>query len=80
MPPGRTPATASRGTVLKDGLTVGDLPKGLFAAGVVEFLEAVETVSGVHQDLAGLGDVAQLPGQFQQDHLGLDDLLFGCHV
>jgi hypothetical protein len=66
--------------VLEDRLAFGDLPQSLFAAGFVEFLEAVETVAGVAENLAGLGDVTQLSGQFEQAHLVLDDLLFGRHV
>ena len=67
-------------SVLDDGLAFGYLPQGFLTAGVVKFLEAVEAVSAVAQNLAGLGDVAQLLGQFQQAHLGLDDLLIGRHV
>jgi len=66
--------------VLEDRLAFGDFPQGFFAAGFIELLEAVEAVAGVAQDLAGLGDVAQLSGQFEQTHLVLDDLLFGRHV
>jgi len=32
------------------------------------------------QNLAGLGDVAQLSGQFEQGHFVFDDLLFCRHV
>ena len=62
-------------SVLEDGLPLGDLPKGFFVAGFIEFLEAVEAISGVAQDLAGLGDVAQLSSLFDQAHFVLDDLL-----
>ncbi len=66
--------------VLEEGLTLGDLPEGFLAAGLVEFLEAVEAVLGVAQNLAGLRDAAQLWGQFEQAHFVLDDFLFRCHV
>lgn len=66
--------------VLEDGFAFGDLPQSFFPTGFIEFLEAIETVAGVAQDLAGLGDVAQLSGQFQHTHFVLDDLLFGRHV
>jgi hypothetical protein len=66
--------------VLEDRFAFGDLPQGLFAAGFLELLETIEAVAGIAQDLAGLGDVAQLSGQFQQAHFVLDDLLFGRHV
>ncbi len=51
--------------VLDERLAFGDLPQGFFAAGLIELLKAVEAVAGVAQDLAGLGDVAQLSGQFE---------------
>src|SRR6202008_3338301 len=49
------------------------------AAGVVEFLEAVEAVTAVTHHFAGLADVAELLGQLQQPDLGADDFLFLGH-
>ena len=54
----------------------GQLLQGQFAAGVVEVLEPVEAVAAVAHHLAGLADVAELPGKLQQADLGADDLLF----
>src|SRR6202008_1941213 len=49
------------------------------AAGIVEFLEAVEDVTAVTHRFAGLADVAELLGQLQQPDLGADDFLFLGH-
>lgn len=56
------------------------LAQGFLTAGLMEFLEAIEAVAGVAQDLAGLGDVADLSGQFQEADFVLDDLLNGGHA
>ena len=48
-------------------------------ARTVEVLEAVEAVARVAHHLAGLRDVAELPGEFQQAGLGADDLLVLGH-
>src|SRR3954451_3378669 len=60
-------------------LLAGEFLQGEFAAGVVELLEAVETVARVAQHLAGLAHVAELLGQLQQAELGADDLLLLGH-
>src|SRR3954463_12353600 len=60
-------------------LLAGEFLQGEFAAGVVELLEAVETVARVAQHLAGLAHVAELLGQLQQAELGADDLLLLYH-
>ena len=52
---------------------------GDLAALLVEFLEAVEAVARIAHDFAGLADVAELFGQFQQAGLGADNLLVLGH-
>ena len=46
---------------------------------VVEFFEAAEAVAAVAHHLAGLADIAELLGEFQQSDLGADNLLFSRH-
>ena len=41
--------------------------------------EASVAIDGSHH-LAGLADVAELPGKLEQFNLGADDLLFGRHL
>jgi hypothetical protein len=50
--------------------------QGNLAALVVEFFEALEAVASIAHHLPSLADIAELLGQFQQSHLGLDDFLF----
>ena len=57
--------------VLQDRLPAGDLLQGGFAARLVQFLEAVEAVAAIAHHLAGLGDIAELLGQFQHADLRL---------
>jgi hypothetical protein len=61
-------------------LPAADFLKSLFAAGIVKLFEAVEAVSGVPHDFAGLGNVPQLPRQFKQSDFGFDDFLFRVHL
>jgi len=65
--------------VLQHRLAPGHFRQRDFAAFLVEFLEAVEAVAAVAHDLAGLGDIAQLPAQLQQPDLGPDHLAFCRH-
>ncbi len=65
--------------VLEDGLATGEFREGEFAAFVVEFLEAIEAVARIAHDFAGLGDIAELLGQFEQAGFGADDLLVLGH-
>ena len=69
-----------RRAVLQDRLPAADLLQRQFAAFVVQLLEPVEAVAAVAHHLAGLADVAELLGQFQQPHLYPDDLLFLGHI
>ena len=62
--------------VLLDRLAPRHLGQRQIAAFLVELLKAIEAVAAVAHDLAGLADVAELLGQFQQADLGLDDFLF----
>ena len=55
------------------------LLKRQLASGLVEILEAIEAVAPVAHHLAGLADVAKLPGELQQANFGPDDLLFLGH-
>ena len=68
-----------RRAVFQDRLAPRQLLQRQFAAGVVKLLEAIETVARVAHHLAGLADIAELPGQLQQPYLGADDLLFLGH-
>src|SRR5262245_33389052 len=65
--------------VLQYRLLAADLLQRQLATGVVERLEAVEAVAAVTHHLAGLADVAELLGQFQQSNLSADDLLLRGH-
>ena len=51
-----------RHTVLEDRLLAADLGKCQFATFVIQLLEPVEAVATISHHLAGLADVAQLPG------------------
>ena len=77
--PAPPPHDLDRRAVLQDRLTAADLLQGKLAAFVAQLLEAVEAVPAVAHHLAGLADVAELPGQFQQSDLRSDDLLLLCH-
>ena len=68
------------GAVLQHWLAPADLLQGQLAAFVVELLEAVKAVAAVTHHLAGLANVAELLGQFQQTELGSDDLLLLGHA
>ena len=69
-----------RRAVLQDRLPAADLLQRQLAAFVVQLLEPVEAVAAVPHHLAGLADVAELLGQFQQPDLHSDDLLLLGHV
>ena len=66
--------------VLQDRLAARHLLKRQFAAFVVEILEPIEAVPAVAHYLAGLADVAELLGQFEQARLGANDFLILGHV
>ena len=68
-----------RHPVLQDWLSPRYLLQREFAAFVVELLEAVKAVARVAHHLAGLADIAELLGQFEQAGLGPDDLLVLGH-
>ena len=68
-----------RRAVLQDRLAPADLLQRQLAAFIVQLLEAVKAVAAVPHHLAGLADVAELLGQFQQPDLGPDDLLLLRH-
>ena len=65
--------------VLQDRLAARHLLQRQLAAFVVEILEPVEAVPAVAHDLAGLADVAELLGQFEQAGLGANDFLILGH-
>src|SRR3954447_22120807 len=53
--------------------------KGDLAPSIIQLLEAVEAVARVAHHLAGLADVAELLGKFQQANFGPNDLLLFRH-
>ena len=65
--------------VLQDGFAPRDLLQGQLPAFVVELLEAIEAVTRIAHHLAGLADIAELLGQFEEASLGPDDLLLFSH-
>ena len=69
-----------RRAVLQDRLPAADLLQGQLATFVVQLLEPIEAVAAVAHHLAGLADVAELLGQFQQPDLHSDDLLVLGHI
>ena len=68
-----------RHSVLQDRLAARQLLQSELAAFVVKLLEAIEAVARVAHHLAGLRDVAELLGKFEQSHFGADDLLILGH-
>ena len=50
------------------------------AALLVQLLEPIEAVPAVSHHLAGLADIAELLGEFEQANLGADNLLIFGHV
>jgi hypothetical protein len=68
-----------RRAVLQDRLAAGQFLQGELAAGLIKLLEAIEAVARVAHHLAGLADIAELLGQFQQPDLHADDLLLVRH-
>src|SRR4029077_2616821 len=61
-------------------LAPADLLQRQLAALIVKLLEPVEAVPAIPHHLAGLGDAAELRGQFQQPDLHANDLLLLGHV
>jgi hypothetical protein len=61
--------------VLFIGFLPVDFPERRFSAGLVQGVEPVETIPGIVHDLADLGHVSQLLGQFQDADFRFDDLL-----
>jgi hypothetical protein len=57
----------------------GDALERQLAPFVVEVLEPIEAVAGIAHHLAGLADVADLLGEFEQPDSGADDLLVLGH-
>jgi hypothetical protein len=66
---------AVRHTVLQARLPAADLDKSLFPAVLIQLLVTVEPIPAVAHHFAGLRYVSELPGQFQNSQLRLDDLL-----
>src|SRR3954469_15728389 len=64
-----------RRAVRQQRLASRELLKGDFAPSIIQLLEAVEAVARVAHHLAGLADVAELLGKFQQANFGPNDLL-----
>jgi hypothetical protein len=62
-----------------DRLPPRDILQCLFAAGLIEFLVAVEGIPGIAHDLAGFRDVSELLGEVEDSHAGFDDLFVGGH-
>ena len=69
-----------RNPVLQDRLASRHLLERQLPAFVVEILEPVEAVPAVAHHLAGLADVAELLGQFEQAGLGANDFLILGHL
>src|SRR5437762_8493226 len=69
-----------RRPVLQDRLAAADLLQRQLAAFVVQLLEPIKAVAAVPHHLAGLADIAELLGQFQEPDLRSDDLLFLGHI
>ena len=65
--------------VLEAGLLAADFLECGFTARIVELFEAVEAVSGDAHYLAGLGDVAEHLGQFEDAQFVLDDFVLRVH-
>lgn len=68
-----------RRAIVQQRFSSRNLPKRHFAAGLVQLLESIETVSAIAHQLTGLGPTAQLLRELQQSHLPLDDL-FRIHT
>src|SRR3979411_449360 len=68
-----------RGPVRQDRLLASDLFQRQLAAFVIEILEAGEAIAAIAEHLAGLAHIAKLPGELQQAHLSLDNLLVLRH-
>ncbi len=68
-----------RRPVLQDRLAAADLLQRQLAAFVVQLLEPIKAVAAVAHHLAGLADIAELLGQFQEPDLRSDNLLFLGH-
>src|SRR4029078_6407762 len=68
-----------RRAVLQNRVAPFQLLQRQFAARLVKLLEPVEAVARVAHHLAGLADIAELPGQLQQPNFGANDLLLFGH-
>ena len=68
-----------RGAVLQDRLLAADLLQRQLAAFVVQLLEPIKAVAAVAHHFAGLADIAELLGQFEQPNLRSDNLLVLGH-
>jgi hypothetical protein len=68
-----------RRAIRQQRLASRELLKGDFAPSIIQLLEAVEAVARVAHHLAGLADVAELPGKFQQANFSPNDLLLFRH-
>ena len=68
-----------RRAVLQDRLLAADLLQRQLATFVVQLLEPVKAVAAVAHHFAGLADIAELLGQFQQPDLRSDNLLILRH-
>src|SRR5882724_9454208 len=60
-------------------LFAADLLQRQLAAFVVQFFEAIKAVTAITHHGAGLADISELLGEFQQPNLSADNLLFGRH-
>ena len=69
-----------RGAVLQDRLLAADLLQRQLAAFVVQLLEPIKAVAAVPHHFAGLADIAELLGQFEQPNLCSDNLLVLGHM
>src|SRR5262249_740481 len=66
--------------ILQHWLLAADLLQRQFPAAVVELFEAIKAVPAIAHHLAGLADIAELLGEFQQPDFRTNDLLFRRHV
>ena len=66
-------------TILEERFLSRDFLQRGLASGLIELLEPIETIPAIAHQLAGLRDIPELLGQFQNTHLRLDYLLLGRH-
>src|SRR5262249_42796750 len=65
--------------ILQHWLLAADLLQRQFPAAVVELFEAIKAVAAIAHHLAGLADIAELFGEFQQPDFRTNDFLFRRH-